>query len=48
MSVGIGVREESSLKHFVGGRFHARDEESRREGNLFSFGKIVVNGSVDN
>ena len=47
MPVGIGIGEESSLKHFVKTGFHAGDEVSWGEGTLLRFGKVVVNISVD-
>ena len=47
MPVGIGIGEESSLKHFVKTGLHAGDEVAWGEGALLGFGKVVVNISVD-
>ena len=45
--MGIGIGEESSLKHFVETGFHTGDEVAWREGTLLGFGKVIVNMSVD-
>ena len=48
VSVGIRVREESSLKHLIGGWLNSWDNVSRREGNLLHLSEVVLDISVQN
>lgn len=45
--VGVGIGEESALKHLIDGGLHAGNEVAGREGGLLSLGKIVFRIFVD-
>lgn len=48
VSVGVGVREETSLEHLVQRGFHAGHEVAGRERSLLSFSEVVLRVSVEN
>lgn len=47
VTMGVRVREKSTLEHFVHRRFHTRDEVSRGESRLLSVLEVVLWVSVE-
>lgn len=48
MSVGIWVREKTTLEHLVVGRFNTWHQMARSESNLFGLGMVVFWVAVQN